>query len=146
MRVAIGSDHAGFRLKEALARFVREAGHEVHDVGTAGESSTDYPDWGRRAALEVALGRAERGIVICGSGIGMSIVANKVHGVRCARCTSEWDARFARLHNDANMLALGERVTGPGLAEAIVGVFLETPFEGGRHSRRVDKIEGGQPH
>jgi ribose 5-phosphate isomerase B len=141
MRVVIGSDHAGFRLKAQVGRLLAEDGHDVVDVGTESEESTDYPDHGRAASETVARGDAEFGIVICGTGLGMSMVANKVEGVRAARCTSEFDARLARLHNDANVLAMGERVTGPGLAEAIVRVFLSTGFEGGRHARRVDKIE-----
>lgn len=143
MRVVFGSDHAGYRLKVHLAAFVRELGHEVEDVGATSTESTDYPDWGRLVAHRVAARHADFGVAICGSGIGMSMVANRVPGVRAARCTSEYDARYARKHNDANVLALGERVTGEGLAEDITRVFLETAFEGGRHQRRVDKIERG---
>ena len=141
MRVALASDHAGYRLKTQLVDLVRRLGHEALDLGTDGTGSVDYPDFGRRLALAVAGGEAERGIAVCGSGIGMSIVANRVPGVRAARCCSEWDARFGRLHNDANVITLGERVTGPGLAEAIVEVFLATAFEGGRHARRVRGID-----
>ncbi len=141
MRIAIGADHAGFELKNHVAGLLRAAGHEVQDVGTHSAESADYPDFIRPVAQAVAAGSAERGIVICGTGIGASIVANKVRGVRAARCTSEYDARYARLHNDANVLALGARVSGPGLVEAMVEVFLATAFEGGRHRRRVEKIE-----
>ena len=141
MKLAIGSDHAAFELKNHLAARLREAGHEVVDLGTRSPESCDYPDYARPVAEAVARGEAERGIVVCGTGIGVSIVANKVPGIRAARCLCEYDARYARLHNDANVLALGARVTGTGLAEAIVDVFLSTEFEGGRHARRVAKIE-----
>ncbi len=142
MRVAVGADHAGFEMKDTIAAHLAEAGHEVLDLGTRGPESVDYPDFGRIVAEAVASGRAERGIVVCGSGIGISIAANKVPGVRSARCTSEFDARYARLHNDANVLALGSRVTGIGVALAIVDLFMTVEFEGGRHARRVAKLEG----
>ncbi|RMF75356.1 MAG: ribose 5-phosphate isomerase B [Acidobacteria bacterium] len=145
MRVALASDHAGHRLKTQLAEVVARLGHQVLDLGTDSTESVDYPDFGFRLARAVAAGDAERGIAICGSGIGMSMVANRVPGVRAARCCCEWDARFARLHNDANVITLGERVTGTGLAEAIVETFLSTDFEGGRHARRVRKIDGAAP-
>jgi len=141
VRVALASDHAGFHLKARLAETVARLGHEVLDLGTDSTASVDYPDFGLRLARAVAAGEAERGIAICGSGLGMSMVANRVPGVRAARCCCEWDARFARLHNDANVVTLGERVTGAGLAEAIVETFLATDFEGGRHARRVRKID-----
>lgn len=140
MRIAIGSDHAGFALKQHLAEQLRTAGHEVLDLGTGSTVSVDYPDYGRAVGTAVADGRATLGVAICGSGIGISIAANRVRGARCARCTSEWDARFARLHNDANVLALGARCTGVGMAEAIVETFLNTAFEGGRHAQRVEKL------
>lgn len=142
MRVAIGADHAGFALKQHLLQWLESAGHQPSDLGTDGEESVDYPDFGRKVARAVVTGAADAGVVICGTGIGISIAANKVAGVRAARCLSEYDARYARAHNDANVLALGARVTGVGLAEAIVSTFLETGFEGGRHARRVDRMEG----
>lgn len=140
MRLALGADHAGFELKAQLRARLEAAGHEILDLGTDGPASVDYPDFGRAVGEAVVAGRAERGIAICGSGIGISIAANKVAGARCARCTSEWDARFARRHNDANVLALGARCTGEGMAEAIVDTFLTTAFEGGRHAGRVAKL------
>lgn len=140
MRIAIGSDHAGFALKQHLTEALRTAGHEVLDLGTGSTVSVDYPDYGRAVGAAVADGKATLGVAICGSGIGISIAANRVRGARCARCTSEWDARFARLHNDANVLALGARCTGVGMAEAIVETFLNTAFEGGRHTQRVEKL------
>lgn len=140
MRIAIGSDHAGFGLKQHLIERLKAAGHELLDLGTGSTASVDYPDYGRAVGEAVAGGKATLGVAICGSGIGISIAANRVHGIRCARCTSEWDARFARLHNDANVVALGERCTGVGMAEAIVDTFIATAFEGGRHTRRVEKL------
>jgi ribose 5-phosphate isomerase B len=141
MRVAIGSDHAGYRLKRFLCPKLREAGHEIIDVGTDSEKSVDYPDFARAAAEKVREGEAERGIVICSTGIGISIAANKVRGIRAALCRSEYEAEFARLHNNANVLALGANVTGPGLAWAITQVFLATNFPGEeRHARRVAKV------
>ena len=141
MRIAVGADHAGYQLKDHLAARIAEAGHSLIDLGTSGPESVDYPQYGRAVAEAVAAGEADAGLVVCGSGIGISIAANRVSGVRAARCTSEWDARYARLHNDANVLALGARVTGEGLAEDILDVFLTTEFEGGRHARRVTKLD-----
>ncbi|HLT58590.1 MAG: ribose 5-phosphate isomerase B [Limnochordales bacterium] len=140
MRIAIGSDHAGFDLKSELIAYLEGAGHTVEDMGTSGRASCDYPDFARAVAEAVAAGRHDRGILICGTGIGMSIAANKVAGVRAALCGEPYSARLAREHNDANVLCLGARVTGPGLAQAIVAAFLSGEFEGGRHARRVDKI------
>ncbi|UCF66799.1 MAG: ribose 5-phosphate isomerase B [Acidobacteriota bacterium] len=141
MHIAIGADHAGFSLKNQLVAHLERNGHQLRDVGTDSTESVDYPDFAQRVALLVADQRVERGVLICGTGLGMDMTANKVRGVRCARCTSEYDARFARLHNDANVLALGARVTGAGLAESIVDTFLSTTFEAGRHARRVAKID-----
>lgn len=141
MRIVLGSDHAGYELKRHLAARLSAAGHEAIDLGCPDAHSCDYPDFAHAVAGALAGGRAERGVLVCGTGIGISIAANRHPGVRAARCLSEYDARFARLHNDANVLALGARVTGTGLAESILDVFLETPFEGGRHARRVEKIE-----
>jgi len=140
MRIAIGSDHAGFRLKEAVRRFLEEEGHEVHDFGTDSEASVDYPDFGRAVAEAVACGDFERGVLICGTGIGMSMTANKVAGVRAALCHESYSARLSRVDNDANVLCMGGRVTAEGLAFDVVRVFLATAFEGGRHARRVGKI------
>lgn len=141
MRIAVGADHAGFTMKQELAQRLAARGHEVLDLGTHSLESCDYPVCAQAVSRAVVEGRAERGLLVCGSGIGVSIAANRIAGVRAARCLTEYDARLSRLHNDANVLCLGSRVTGPGLAEAIVDVFLATAFEGGRHERRVQLIE-----
>jgi len=141
MRLAAASDHAGFPLKNHLVAWLSARGHEVIDLGTHSAESTDYPDFAHEVARRIASGEIERGLLVCGTGIGMSIAANRHAGVRAARCLTEYDARMARAHNDANVLALGERVTGAGLAEAVLETFLATAFEGGRHARRVQKIE-----
>ena len=140
MKIAIGSDHAGLDLKAQLARRLGEAGHEVRDLGTDSAASVDYPDFARNVARAVASGEADRGLLVCGTGIGMAMSANKVPGVRAALATNAYMARMAREHNDANVLCLGARVTGIGLAEDILDAFLAAAFEGGRHARRVDKI------
>ncbi|MEN3026816.1 MAG: ribose 5-phosphate isomerase B [Chlorobiota bacterium] len=140
MRIAIASDHAGFVYKERLRGLLQQAGDEVQDYGAYSEESSDYPDFAILAARAVARGEADYGILICGSGIGMSIVANKVPGVRAANCCTEEMARLSRQHNNANVLALGARLIPFEQAWRIVQVFLETPFEGGRHERRVGKI------
>ncbi len=142
--IAIGSDHAGFELKSRVTDIVRQAGQAVEDLGTGDTSSVDYPDFAHRVAAAVASGQAERGILICGTGIGMSMTANRHPGVRAALCHDAYTAEMARRHNDANVLCLGARVVGDGVAEQVVKVFLETPFEGGRHQRRVDLIERPQ--
>jgi ribose 5-phosphate isomerase B len=142
MKVVLGCDHAGFGLKETVVSCLERSGHEVLDEGTFSGESCDYPDFAERAALRVAAGEAERGVVICATGIGMAMAANKVPGIRAAVCNDLYTARYSRLHNDANVLAIGARVVGPGLAEEIVSTWMETPFEGGRHSRRVEKIGG----
>ena len=139
-RVIAGSDHAGLALR-AEAKVAAEAGFEVEDLGPFSGESVDYPDYARRVAEAVADGRARLGLLVCGTGIGMSIAANKVKGARAAHCASEYEARMARLHNDANVLCIGERVVGLGLGAAIVKAFLETRFEGGRHERRVQKLK-----
>jgi ribose 5-phosphate isomerase B len=139
-RVIFGSDHAGLALRAEAVKVAKESGVEVEDVGPFSGDSVDYPDFARQVALAVAAGRARLGILVCGTGIGMSIAANKVKGVRAAHCTTEFEARMARAHNDANVLCIGERVVGLGLGGAIVKAFLDTPFEGGRHARRVEKI------
>ncbi|MEN9799725.1 MAG: hypothetical protein RL653_3422 [Pseudomonadota bacterium] len=139
MRLCVASDHAGLQLKDELRRHLEAAGHDVADLGTHSAESVDYPDFGRDVARRVADSGCP-GILVCGTGIGMSMAANKVKGVRAALCTSEFEARMARQHNDANVLCLGQRVVGPGIARAIVDAFLATPFEGGRHQGRVDKL------
>ena len=140
MKLSIASDHGGFALKEEIRSWLLDQGHEVEDFGCHNTDSCDYPDFGEPAARAVAEGRCERGIVICTTGIGISITANKVKGIRCALCGDSWSARMTRLHNDANMVAIGAGVTGPNLAKDIISVFLSTQFEGGRHQRRVDKM------
>ncbi|ABZ83486.1 ribose 5-phosphate isomerase b [Heliomicrobium modesticaldum Ice1] len=146
MKIAIGSDHGGFRMKEDIGAFLAEeielAGvkPEVIDKGTFSEESVDYPEFGVKVAKAVVEGEADFGIVICGTGIGISIAANKVPGIRAALCGDTFSARMAREHNDANVLALGARVIGPGLARDIVAAFLSSAFAGGRHARRVDML------
>src|SRR5438874_596580 len=143
MKIAIASDHAGFPYKEKIKQFLSQAGHEVKDFGTMSEAPVDYPDFIRPAAEAVASGECERGIVLGGSGNGEQMTANKVHGIRCALCWSEDTARWSRSHNDANMLSIGERTITEEMALTVVRIWLETPFEGGRHVARVKKIEGG---
>ncbi len=140
MKVALGADHAGLGLKDKIAAALVETGHEVDDLGTYRPDSCDYPDFAAKVAREVAGGRAQRGILVCATGVGMTMAANKVAGVRAALCNDLYTARFARLHNDANVLAVGARVVGPEQALEIVDLFMGTEFEGGRHQRRVDKI------
>lgn len=144
MKIALAADHAGVQAKQRLVALLRSAGHDVADLGTQGEASVDYPDYARAVAREVASGRAERGILVCGTGIGMSIAANKVAGVRAAKCSDPQEARLSRAHNDANVLCLGARTTDASVLEDMVREFLATPFEGGRHARRVDKLSGGE--
>jgi len=143
--IVAGSDHAGLALRAEAVKAAREAGHEVVDLGPHDAASVDYPSYAAKVAAEVVSGRARLGILVCGTGIGMSIAANKVPGVRAAVCRTEYEARMARAHNDANVLCLGERVTGLGVGAAIVKAFLETPFEGGRHERRVGMIRDLEP-
>ena len=138
--LAIGSDHGGFALKQEIMAHLREKGIEFKDFGTYTEENCDYPDYGEAVARAVASGECERGIAVCGTGIGISIAMNKVRGIRAALCGDCYSAEMTRRHNDANVLALGGRVVGAGLALKIVDTFLETPFEGGRHARRVAKI------
>ncbi len=141
MRIALGADHAGFPLKETIKKELERAGHEIEDWGTNSEASVDYPDYARQVAERVARQEADRGILVCGTGIGMAITANKVPGVRAANVSDEFNARLSRQHNDANVLTLGGRTVGPDLALSIVRTWLETQFEGGRHERRVAKIK-----
>ena len=141
--IAIGCDHAGFELKEEIAKHLAKRGLQFEDFGCYSTDSVDYPIYGKKVAHAVAAGEYEKGIIICGTGIGISISANKVEGVRAALCGDCFSAEATRLHNDANVLALGARVTGPGLALKIVDTFLDTPFSGeDRHQRRIDMIEG----
>lgn len=140
MRVAVASDHGGFRLKAEIISLLKELGYQFQDFGCHSTDSVDYPDYAQMVAEQVAQGNFERGILVCGTGIGMSIAANKVSGIRCALVHDTFSARATREHNDSNILALGERVIGPGLAREIVQIWLTTPFEGGRHERRVQKI------
>lgn len=141
MKVAIGSDHAGFRLKEFIRGKLAAGGHTVIDAGTNSVESVDYPDFAGAVARKVASGEAERGILVCSSGVGMSIAANKVRGVRAALGVSPEEVGLTRSHNDANILALGQKFTDEATAEKLVGIFLSTGFEGGRHARRIAKIE-----
>jgi ribose 5-phosphate isomerase B len=141
MKVALGSDHAGYAEKERLKVLLCDLGLDVDDQGTVSEESVDYPDYARKVAEEVAQGRADQGLLVCGSGTGMAITANKVPGVRAAVAWSEETARLARQHNDANVLAIGARTTPPERIPAIVRVWFSTEFEGGRHAARVNKIE-----
>lgn len=138
--IVLGSDHAGYELKQHIAKYLVQKGFDVKDMGCDSPETADYALFGEAAAREVALGRAELAVIVCGTGLGISMAANKVRGIRAALCTSEYMARMARLHNDANVLALGSRVVGPGLAEAIADAFLSTGFEGGRHAARVKLI------
>jgi len=139
-RIVFGSDHAGLSLRAEAVRVAREAGFEIEDLGPFSAESVDYPDHAARVGAAVTGGSARLGVLVCGTGIGMSIAANKVKGIRAALCGTEFEARMARAHNDANVLCLGERVVGLGLGGAIVAAFLAQSFEGGRHQRRVDKI------
>ncbi len=138
--IAIGCDHGGFQLKQEIMAHLTELGLDYKDFGTYSEESCDYPIYGEAVGRAVAGGECERGIIICGTGIGISIAANKVKGVRAAVCGDCFSAEMTRRHNDANILALGARVLGPGLALKIVDIFLNTPFDGGRHARRVGLI------
>lgn len=140
MKIALGSDHGGFELKEIIKAHLEEKGIEVVDCGTNSSESVDYPEFGYKTAKAIIDGVCERGIVVCGTGIGISISANKVKGIRCALCGDCYSARMSREHNNANMLALGGRVTGRDLALEIVDIWCHTEFQGGRHERRVNKI------
>jgi ribose 5-phosphate isomerase B len=140
MRIALAADHAGFALKDELAAWLRDSGHVVIDLGTNGPESVDYPEFGARLARAVASGEAERGIAVCGSGIGISIAVNRNPACRCARVDDPLSARLAREHNDANVLAIGGRLIGGDMARACVTEFLGADFAGGRHQRRVDQL------
>ena len=140
MNIAIGADHAGFVLKQEVAEYLRQAGHTVIDEGTDSAAAADYPDYARAVGRAVADGAAERGILVCGTGVGMAIAANKIHGVRAALAVNPEEVRLTRQHNDANVLTLGAKYTNTVAANQFVRLFLETAFEGGRHERRVNKI------
>ncbi|MCW6531277.1 MULTISPECIES: ribose 5-phosphate isomerase B [Sphingomonas] len=140
MRIAIASDHAAVELKSMLADWLREAGHDVLDLGTNGSASVDYPDFGHAVGAALADGRVERGVVLCGSGVGISIAANRNPACRCALVSEPLSARLARQHNDANAIAMGARLIGPEMAKACLEAFLSTDFEGGRHQHRIDKL------
>jgi ribose 5-phosphate isomerase B len=140
MKIALAADHAGYVLKDELAAWLRDLGHEVSDLGTNGPDSVDYPSFGARLANEIATGAAERGVAVCGSGIGISIAVNRNPACRCARVDDPLSAALSREHNDANVLALGARLIGSDMARACVSAFLGTDFSGGRHQRRVDLL------
>lgn len=140
MKVAIASDHAGFRLKEQLKKTLDELALDYEDLGTFDETSVDYPDYGVKVAKGVADGTFDRGVLVCGTGLGMAITANKVKGIRAITAHDVFSARMSRMHNDANVLTMGERVIGEGVAADVLKVWLTTEFEGGRHARRLDKV------
>ena len=140
MKIALGADHGGVHLKDQIAKWLAELGHEALDLGTQGEASVDYSDYARKVAEAVAAKKADRGVLVCGTGQGMCMTANRVAGIRAGVVSDEFSARMIRAHNDANVLCLGERVVGPGLARALLEAFLNTPFEGGRHEKRVGKM------
>ena len=140
MKIAIGADHGGFALKESVKKFLDEKGVEYKDFGTFSEESVDYALIAKETCSHIVNGEFDRGILICGTGIGISIAANKVNGIRAACCSDYFSAKFTRLHNDANVLCFGGRVVGAGLANELVDVFLSSEFEGGRHQRRIDQI------
>lgn len=141
LKVAIGSDHGGFRYKESIIDYLKVRDIEYIDVGTYKPESCDYPEIAKKVAELVTSGKVDRGILVCGTGIGVSIAANKVHGIRAALCSDTYSARVSRAHNNANVLCIGERVIGEHLALDITDIWLKTGFEGGRHKRRVDMIE-----
>ncbi len=140
-RIALGSDHAGFSLKEKIREYLTSRGFAVADQGTATADSVDYPDFAEKVALRVAGKEADLGVLVCGTGVGMAMAANKVPGIRAATCTDTVSAQLSRAHNDANVLTLGARVTDEATARKILDTWLSTPFEGGRHARRVGKID-----
>ncbi len=140
MKISMGCDHGGYALKEALKQYLSAEGHEIADCGCYAPERCDYPDTGAAAARKVASGECERGIVICTTGIGISIAANKINGIRCAHCGDVYSAEMTRRHNDANMLALGAGMVGEFTAKKMVDVFLTTAFEGGRHAERIAKL------
>lgn len=141
MKIALGADHGGFTLKQIIAQYLEENNYEYKDFGTYDAASVDYPDYALQVAEAIAQGEFERGILVCGTGIGIGIAANKVPGIRAALCNDTFSAKASREHNDANILTIGERVVGPGYALDIVKCWLESEFAGGRHSRRLEKIK-----
>ena len=143
MRILIAADHAGFDLKEMLADRARDTGHEVVDLGPSNRDAVDYPDFAHELARRLLAHEGDVGVLVCGTGIGMAMAANRHRGVRAAQCHDAFTAEYARRHNNANVLCVGSRTTGPGVAVQILDIFLATPFEGGRHERRVEKIETG---
>ncbi|MDR2512750.1 MAG: ribose 5-phosphate isomerase B [Puniceicoccales bacterium] len=143
MQISIGSDHAGYRLKSAIAQHLKAQGHEILDQGTHGEAAVDYPDFAQAVAHDVACGNTPLGILVCSSGIGISIAANKMPGIRAALCMNEDMAEFSRRHNNANIICLGQKYIPEEIAQKLVDIFLRTDFEGGRHQLRVKKIEPG---
>jgi ribose 5-phosphate isomerase B len=142
MNIAIGSDHGGFELKQCIAALLKDRGDSVIDLGADSAASVDYPDFATEVCEKVLSGEAEYGILVCGTGIGMSMAANRYRGIRAALCHDEYTARLSREHNSANVLCLGGRVLGQGLAECIVEAWLDTEFRGGRHQKRIDKFSG----
>jgi ribose 5-phosphate isomerase B len=141
MKIIMGCDHVGLELKNEIKADLTALGHEIEDIGTFTTESTAYPIYGRQAGEKLAAGEADRAVLICGTGFGISLAANKVRGVRCVNCSEPYTAKLARLHNDANAIGLGARVVGAELAKMIINVFMETEFEGGRHTARVNMIE-----
>ena len=141
MIIAVGADHGGFALKEEIVSFLKTLGVNVKDLGTFNEESVDYPDFAEKVALSVSKGESEKGILVCGTGIGMSITANKIIGIRAALVASDYDAEMSARHNNANIITMGGRTTTPDLAKRYIKIWLNTEFEGGRHSRRLSKIE-----
>jgi ribose 5-phosphate isomerase B len=140
-KILIGSDHAGFALKQVIADQLQKDGYSIADVGCHTEMSCDYPDFAQELCRRIMKGEAARGILICGTGLGMCIAANRFPGIRAALCTTEFHARMSRAHNDSNVLVLGGRITGTELALAILAAWMDTPYEGGRHQRRIDRID-----
>jgi ribose 5-phosphate isomerase B len=144
IRIALGADHGGLALKEKTRQFLAGRGYDVEDLGTHSADSVDYPDYARKVAERVAAGHADFGVMICGTGLGTAMTANKVRGVRAAPCSDTLSARFARSHNNANVLTLGGRIIDAAMAEKILDIWLSTPFEGGRHQHRVEKIHAAE--
>jgi ribose 5-phosphate isomerase B len=140
MKIAAGADHGGFALKNELVAYLREKGHEVEDLGTNSDASVDYPDFGNAVAKAILEKRAERGLLVCGTGVGIAIAANRHAGIRAVNCSDVFTARLSRSHNDSNILSLGGRVVGSGLAKEILDAWMKQEFEGGRHQRRIDRL------
>ena len=146
MKIAFASDHVGYPMKLELMKYVQSLGHETKDYGAFSTERTDYPIWGSAAARAVASGEMDRGIVICGTGIGIGIAANKINGIRCVTCSEPYSAELSRQHNNSNMLSMGARVIGEELAKMIVRIWLQTEYEGGRHQRRIDQLAELEEH